>query len=314
MAGRASGAPPSTAPPSTAPLSTALLTKVKSKLFIVAHRKSWGLLDGEYASVFRGRSLDYDDLRDYIPGDEIRDIDWKATARHGAPLVKRYIASRKQKVLLVVDTGRGMAARTTSGEPKSAVAVTACGMLGYLALRHGDNVGLVEGDVRDTRPHELKGTEAHLERLLREIARRTTLQSGRSRLTDQLRYVGDHYRQRMLLVVVADDHEVSGDDVALIRRLHAQHEILWLTVEDADPTQSGPGESAFDVDDDALLPPEVRFDARLRVAYATAVQQRRDSLERTLDRVGIVHSRVGSSDAVLSTVFRLLERQRRRGR
>lgn len=292
----------------------ALLTKVKSKLFIVAHRKSWALLDGEYASVFRGRSLDYDDLRDYIPGDEIRDIDWKATARHGSPLVKRYVASRKQKVMFVVDTGRGMAARSTSGEPKSSVAVMACGMLGYLALRHGDTVGLVEGDVLDTRPHESKGTEAHLERLLREIAGRTTLQSGRSRLTDQLSYVGQHFRQRMLLVVISDDHEISSDDVALIRRLQVQHEILWLTVEDADPTDSGPGEFAYDVDDDTLLPPEVRFDARLRTAYATAVRERRDGLARTLDHLGIVHSRVGSTDAVLGTVFRLLERQRRRGR
>ncbi len=292
----------------------ALLTKVKSKLFILAHRKTWGLLDGEYASVFRGRSLDYDDLRDYIPGDEIRDIDWKATARHGSPLVKRYVASRKQKVMFVVDTGRGMAARATSGEPKSAVAVMACGMLGYLALRHGDTIGLVEGDVLDTRPHESKGTEAHLERLLREIAGRTTLQSGRSRLADQLRYVGQHYRQRMLVIVVADDHEVSSDDVALIRRLQVQHEMLWLTVEDADPTDSGPGEDAYDVDDDTLLPPEVRFDGRLRTAYATAVRERRDSLERTLDHLGIVHSRVGSTDAVIGTVFRLLERQRRRGR
>ena len=49
----------------------ALLTPVKSKLFIVAHRRTWGLLDGEYASVFRGRSLDYDDLREYVIGDEV---------------------------------------------------------------------------------------------------------------------------------------------------------------------------------------------------------------------------------------------------
>jgi len=89
----------------------ALLTKVKSKLYIVAHRKTWGLLDGEYTSVFRGRSLDYDDLREYVPGDEVRDIDWKATARHGSPLVKRYVADRRQKVVFVrrgaeVDGGR----------------------------------------------------------------------------------------------------------------------------------------------------------------------------------------------------------------
>lgn len=292
----------------------ALLTKVKSTLFIVARRKTWALLDGEYASVFRGRSLDYDDLREYVPGDEVRDIDWKATARRGAPLVKRYVASRRQSVLLVVDTGRGMAARTGSGEPKSEVAITACGMLGYLALRHGDTVGLVEGDEAGTRPHQSKGSEAHLERLLRVIERHTTLQADRSHLHDQLRYIADHYRQRMLLLVVTDDHEMSAADEVLIRRLHAQHEILWLTVEDADPTSDGPGEDAYDVGDDAVLPPEVRFDARLRTAYASAVRARRESAERTLDQLAIVHARVGSTDAVMGTVFRLLERQRRRAR
>ncbi len=292
----------------------ALLTKVKSKLFIVAHRKTWGLLDGEYTSVFRGRSLDYDDLREYVPGDEVRDIDWKATARHGAPLVKRYVASRKQHVLLVVDTGRGMAARTTSGETKAAVAITACGMLGYLALRHGDLVGLVEGDAAGTRPHQARGSEAHLERLLRVVDRATSLTSGPSRLRDQLRYVAEHYRQRMLLLVVADERELEPEDALLLRRLHAQHEILWLTVEDADPTTHGPGQSAVDVGDGAVLPPEVRFDGRLRTAYRTAASGRRERVERTLDALHVVHARVGSSDAVVATVFRLLERQRRRAR
>ena len=63
-------------------MTTTLLTRVKSKLFVHARRRSRSLLEGEYASVFHGRSLDYDDLRDYVPGDEVRDIDWRATARH----------------------------------------------------------------------------------------------------------------------------------------------------------------------------------------------------------------------------------------
>ncbi|MDQ2757329.1 MAG: DUF58 domain-containing protein [Actinomycetota bacterium] len=293
---------------------TALLTKVKSKLFIVAHRKTWGLLDGEYTSVFRGRSLDYDDLREYVPGDEVRDIDWKATARHGSPLVKRYVADRTQRVVLVVDTSRSMAALSSSGEPKSAVAVMVCGVLGYLALRHGDPVGLVEGDATATTPHPSRGTEAHLERLLREIDGRTTLGSGVSRLVDQLRYVADTYRQRMLLLVVGDDQELTAELEQLVRRLLAQHEILWVVVEDADPTAAGPGEHAYDVADGTLLPAEVRFDARLRAAYGVALQERRDHVARTLDHLGIVHTRVGSSDEAVSAVFRLLQRQRRRGR
>ncbi|MBW4095623.1 MAG: DUF58 domain-containing protein, partial [Acidobacteria bacterium] len=73
-----------------------LVQQVKSKMFIFAHRQTRGMLDGEYTSVFRGSSLDFDDLRAYVPGDEVRDIDWKATARHGSPLIKRYVAVRKQ--------------------------------------------------------------------------------------------------------------------------------------------------------------------------------------------------------------------------
>jgi uncharacterized protein (DUF58 family) len=292
----------------------ALLTPVKSKLFLVARRRTWGLLDGEYASVFRGRSLDYDDLREYVPGDEVRDIDWKATARHGSPLVKRWVATRIQTVLFVVDTGRGMAARTTSGEPKSAVAIQLVGMLGYLALRHGDQVALVEGDAVASRGYAAVGREGGLERLLRVLHQRTRLDAGRSRPTAPLEFVATHYRQRVLLVVVADEHDLDDQEVALVRRLHAQHEVLWVTVEDADPTASGEGDAAVDVGDDLVLAPEVRFDARLHAAYARDVAARRQARASRLEGLGIVHARMGSTDQVLPVLFRMLERQRRRGR
>ena len=126
--------------------------------------------------------------------------------------------------------------------------------------------------------------------------------------------MAEHYRRRMLLLVVADDHEVDEEEVALLRRLHAQHEILWVAVEDADPTTTAPGATAYDVADAAVLPPQLRLDRRLARAYALAVDERRETLARTLERLGIVHVRVGSSDAALAAVFRLLERQRRRGR
>lgn len=99
---------------------------------IFAHRKARGMLDGEYGSVFRGRSLDFDDLRAYIRGDDVRDIDWKASVRFGSPLIKRYVAVRRQTVLLVADTGRGMAAESRDGETKKDIAVMALGVIGLL--------------------------------------------------------------------------------------------------------------------------------------------------------------------------------------
>ena len=62
-------------------------------------------VDGEYASRARGRGFDFDDLRDYHPGDSIRDIDWKATARRGEPLVRRYLTTRQRSLVAIVDTG-----------------------------------------------------------------------------------------------------------------------------------------------------------------------------------------------------------------
>ena len=135
------GDPVPVAGPDTA--MAALLPRVKSRLFIHANRRSTNLLEGEYAAITAGRSLDFDDLREYVPGDEVDDIDWKATARTGSPLVKRYKQTRRQDVILAVDTGRGMAAASQGGSPKRDVAILIAGALGYLSLRHGDAVGLI---------------------------------------------------------------------------------------------------------------------------------------------------------------------------
>jgi uncharacterized protein (DUF58 family) len=295
-------------------MTTRLLTRVKSKLFVHSRRRSRNVLEGEFASVFHGRSLDYDDLRDYVPGDEVRDIDWKATARHTSPLVRRYVATRKQNVMLVIDTGRGMAAAARGGEPKKSVAITAAGLVGYLAQRHGDLVGLVRGDSTSTVAHELRGSEAHLERLLRAIDAATTLDGESSDLADQLRWIVRNVRRRLLLLIVADDLELDPALSDLLRRLHVQHEILWLTVEDADPTSVDPARTAVDVADHYAIPTFVRTNAAVRAAYAEAVAERARATSAVLDGAGINHIRVGSSDDVLLAVFTLLERQRRASR
>ena len=71
-----------------------LLVKVKAKMTLHAHEKVRGLLEGQYGSVFKGRSLDFDDLREYLPGDDIKDIDWRATARSVSTRIRRYVAVR----------------------------------------------------------------------------------------------------------------------------------------------------------------------------------------------------------------------------
>jgi uncharacterized protein (DUF58 family) len=295
-----------------------LLLRVKSKMAIFAHRKARGMLDGEYGSVFRGRSLDFDDLRAYVPGDEVRDIDWKASARHGSPLIRRYVAVRRQTLFLLTDTGRNMSALSRAGETKKDIAVMALGVMGYLAHRHGDVVGLVSGDSAGTRTIPAKAGEAHLERLLRHVSEHATLDAAASRIEDQLDYVARTVKGRNLLFVVADEVQASPALGQLLRRLRAQHEILWLTVRDAElvpgPGSAG-GHSAdfYSVTDSAVLPGHLAQSAPIAAAYAQAAAERDSARTAMLRQAGITHGEVDGSQDVVTALFALLERHRRAG-
>ncbi|MDQ0664051.1 uncharacterized protein (DUF58 family) [Arthrobacter ulcerisalmonis] len=297
-----------------------LLQRVKSKMAIFAHRKARGMLDGEYGSVFRGRSLDFDDLRAYVPGDEVRDIDWKASARHGSPLIKRYVAVRRQTVLLVTDTGRNMAAEARSGEVKKDIAVLALGVLGYLAHRHGDLVGLVCGDSAATRSLPAKGGEAHLERLLKHVDSHANLEAAASRIQDQLHHVARNVKGRHLLFVVADEIAADAATGQLLRRLRAQHEILWLTVRDAElapSRQAGTDPNArgdsFSVADSTFLAWQPAMSAAVQAAYTKATAERDAARKAMLRGAGITEGEVAGSGDVITGLFALLERHRRAG-
>lgn len=285
-----------------------LLRRVKTKLSIHAHRRVRGLIEGEYRSVFHGRSMDFDDLRPYVPGDEFKDIDWKATARHGAPLIKRYIASRKHTLMLVVDTGRDMAALAESGESKRDLAILAAGTAGYIAIRHGDQVGLVTGTAETTHVMPPELTESHLERMLQRIHSSTSLSSGPSDLSRQLEYIARTFRRRMIVMVIADDRQLSPVEQRLVRRLSVQHEILWLMIGDADlMREDWAGRAMYDVADSAALPEFVRDDPHLRAEYASTVLTSATSTEEFFESVTVSSRRVTSGAAVVPGLFRLLE-------
>lgn len=290
-----------------------LLQRVQSKLFVFAHRRTLNLLDGEYSSVFQGRSLDFDDLRAYELGDDVRDIDWKATARHGSPLIKRNVAVRRQRLLLVADTGAGLRAVARSGEPKRDLAVHALGVLGFLGLRHGDVVGLVHGDAATTSRIPFGGDEGHLERILQAVHRAAEPGStaGPSGIGTQLGYVLRTFRTRMLVVIVADQVMPDAALAHQLRRLRARHEVLWFTIEDADLT-AGDGRDSVDVAGTARIPAALADAKAVRAAYEAAEAEREQRRRKMFREAGVAEGGTGSSRTLLREVFALLERHRQR--
>ena len=290
---------------------TALLNRIKARLTIHAHRRTRRLLDGDYSSVFHGHSLDFDDLRDYIPGDEIRDIDWKATARHSNPLVKRYVAHRRHILALVVDSSRNFDAVSSAGVDKRQLAILMAGMTGYLAVRHGDDVMLIHGNAQRTTSSPRKGSEAHLENLLQQILAETGTDFDGS-INEQLQWITSHINHRMLVVVISDQGPLGPNEAATIKRLCAQHEVLWITITDADlaglPTASAP----FDVSRPEVgLPTSVMTNPKVRAEFLAAEAGRKQHRNDLLAKLGISHTEVAHPDQALGNLHTLLLRHRR---
>lgn len=285
-----------------------LLVAVKAKMAIHAHEKVRSLLEGEYGSVFKGRSMDFDDLREYNPGDDIKDIDWKATARSGSTRIRRYIAVRKHNILLVVDTGRNMSATSEAGDSKRDVAVMTAGVLSYIALKHGDLIGLVAGNSQHTGYFPFKGTNPHAEQLLQHIQKEIKSAAAPGNIITQLEYIVRTMRRKMMLVVISDDSQFSTEHEAVLRRLRAQHEILWVTIGDTSGLDST--QEFYDIDDIATLPYAIRNHPKLKQAF-TAQQRATDEYRsRSLERLGVIEQRVTGDEDIVAGLFKLLERKR----
>ena len=285
-----------------------LYVKIRHKMSLTAHRKVRTALEGEYTSVSKGRSMDFDDLREYIVGDDVKDIDWKATARSGSVRIRRYVAIRKHNIMLVVDTGRSMAATAPSGECKRDIAVMTAGVIASVVQKHADLIGMTAGNGEDVHHMPLKGSVAHIERILQYINTHATLDAPASDLGNVLDYVRRTIRKRMMLIVISDNLQFAATEEQLLRRLGAQHELLFIGIDDLDPSANGWNtKGVFDVDSPAVLPAFVRKQKGVDEAYQQLLRTETEQAHRTLEHIRISSIRIEKESEVINQIVRLLE-------
>jgi uncharacterized protein (DUF58 family) len=126
------------------------------------------VLAGEYVSVFKGRGMEFDEVRPYVPGDDVRSIDWNVTARTGEPFVKRYVEERQLTLMLMADISASQDFGSGSRSKREATAEL-CALLAFSASRNDDKVGLTlfHGDIEQYIPPR-KG-QKHALRVVREV-------------------------------------------------------------------------------------------------------------------------------------------------
>lgn len=267
-----------------------------------------GLLEGGRYALLHTRSLEFDDLRPYVPGDDVRDIDWKASARSGSVLIKRYVSEKHHKTLLVADAGRNMTALAPSGEVKRDIALHVMGAIGLISLGRSDEVGLVYGDSRGSNNIRARRGETHVESLLHRFYTHTFGQPATSDVIAQLHYVATTYRRRMLIIVVSDEPDVDDRLEAALRQLSGRHDIMWVIVCDMPAVGAGEDErDGYDVATGAYVLNGATLGPRVVAAYRRREAARVEELERFFVDRGVGFARIAASSEIRREIVALTQ-------
>lgn len=288
-------------------MATSLLTRVKARVDLHTSNRARGLIQGRGRSMFKGNGEDFDDLKYYQPGDKISDIDWKATARSGEPLIRQFNEERVRHLSIVADTSAAMAATAADGTSKRDAAVMAAGLICFLAQKNGDLIGLVGG--HDSRPVQLpaRSSDGHLELLLRTIQQSTTTASPAPDSAWLLERAFRVTARSTLMTIVTDEARPTVEDFPLLRRLTTRHDVMVVRLADADPPQREHlGMEVVDVNDPREIASLARTSKRVARDVETYRQVRRDGISQMLDRLHISHVLTAGESTVVEDMIAML--------
>jgi uncharacterized protein (DUF58 family) len=285
-----------------------LLRKVR-RLEIRSRHLVEDLFAGHAESVFKGRGMEFEEVRPYVPGDEVRDIDWNVTARLGAPYVKRFVEERELTVMLVLDVSRSMRFGT-AGQEKLELAAEMCAVLGFAALRNDDRVGLVlAGEKVEHFVPPARG-RSHVLRLLRDVLDATPRPGG-TRLGEAARFVLRTSHRRSVVFWISDfEDTLDPKDWRVLARRHELTAIITRDPRD----EALPSVGWVEVED--LESGERRLvdtsSQRVRERYHADARERRRRAEQALraGQVSVVDVRTDRS--YLPVLLRYFSARRRR--
>lgn len=286
------------------------LAAVRARLDLPLVRRASGLLDGRHRSIYSGHGQDFDEMALYVPGDDVGDIDWKASASTGHPVIRRFQRESNLAMVLAVDTGRTMAALAPIGRPKSEIATFVCDVIGYLARGRGDLLALVAGDSERVVQIPARGGTEHMEMLLRRVDQMLSLDAPPSHVTHVLDRVLTWFTRRSLVVVVTDEARPPLEAEQTIKRLRTRHELMVVQVADALPTAFG-DEAVEDVETTLGIPEFLRSRDDLAQQAREEADRRRSDVAAMLKRYGVQTVTVTSEESVVDTLMDLLRRSRR---
>lgn len=259
------------------------------------------IFSGEYHTVFKGRGMEFSEVREYVPGDDIRLIDWNVSARTGSPFVKVFSEERELSMMLVVDMSRS-GTFGTSYRMKDEVAIEICALLAFSAMKNNDKVGLlIFTDKVEKFIPPRKGRQ-HVLRVLREIVYHepentsTNLQSAFEYLLRVIR--------RNSVVFILSDFMDDGYQKSL-RVLSSKHDVIAIKVTDKFEMQLPDAGLISLVDAETGENVVVdTSDEKIRNSYSAMRQAQQEGLEKMFKKINLDHITIKTGESYVEPLYK----------
>jgi uncharacterized protein (DUF58 family) len=281
------------------------------RLEVVASRMVQEVFAGQYESLFKGQGVEFREIREYLPGDDVRSLDWNVTARLGRPFIKRNDEERELSMVLVIDSSASMEF-SSQKQSKREIAGELAALLAFSALQNGDKVGLVRfaGEIEHVLPPR-KGRR-HLMRILGEVLA-APAQPEQSRLDVVLDGLQQMFKRRAVVFVLSD--LFCPDFTKALARATRRHDLSVFRIFDPwEKELPAMGRLRFR---DLESGQSVRVDTsrpEFRQGYQQRQQLHWQKMKAILDGQQVDWAEFSTADSVIGPLTRFFQQKKRRRR
>ncbi|TAH39116.1 MAG: DUF58 domain-containing protein [Bacteroidetes bacterium] len=284
---------------------TELLRKVR-KIEIKTRGLSSHIFSGEYHSAFKGRGMAFSEVREYMPGDDIRSIDWNVTARFGHPFVKIFEEERELTVMLLVDVSASGDFGTKT-QFKKDLLTELCAVLSFSAIQNNDKIGLIFFSDKIEKFIPPKKGKSHILRIIRELINFEPVHTG-TNISEGLRYVVNVIKKKSICFVISDFMDQSFDDA--LKLANKKHDVVALRIYDQHEKELP------DIGLVHLRDPETgkmlyvdTHSENFRLAYKKEWLRREKQLSDTFARSGVDHCSIRTDQSYVQPLMTLFKKR-----
>ena len=267
------------------------------------------VFSGEYHSIFKGRGMEFVEVREYQPGDDIRIIDWNVTARYGFPFVKKFKEERELTVMLLVDASSS-GQFGTFDKMKEEIAAEICALLAFSAIKNNDKVGMIVFTDKIEKYIPPKKGRSHVLRLIRDILYFEP-ENKKTDIALALDYLGKVIKRRSVVFLISDF--LGGDFEKSLRIANKKHDLIAIKI--TDPREMELPDIGFleleDAETGELILIDTK-DKKVRSSFAENFRKNRNYLDKNFKSIDLDNVWIFTNQPYTDPLMRFFQMRERK--